>query len=97
MPEDKDCGHDKLRYRWSAKLRDFLISYPRSPDGHLVHGIFGCKRLSRDYAGPGAASFAFDPSFIDELEKRGYDLTTLRFEVRLKKCIPGEPAPAPTT
>jgi hypothetical protein len=88
-----DCRHDKLRYRWSARLRDFLISYPRSADGHLVHAVLGAKRMDADYSGPGSTRIVFEPSFTAELEARGYDLTTLKFEVRLKKCIHVDPAP----
>jgi hypothetical protein len=95
----QDCGHDKLRYRWNAKLRDFWISYPRSADGHLIAGHFGGKRMAADYGGPGPSRIVFDPSFTAELEARGYDLTTLKFEVRMKKCIHVDPpvAPAPPT
>ena len=64
----------KLRFRWSKREKDFLISFPNKPDGHLVHGFFEGYMSGQD--------------FLKELEKRGYDLTTLKFEVTRKEDVP---------
>lgn len=62
--------YQKLRGRWSAKEKDWLFSFPRKPDGHLLSGFF--------------SGYANMPELLKELEARGYDLTTLKFEIRLK-------------
>lgn len=61
----------KLTYKWSKRENDYLINYPRKCDGHLVHGFF--------------AGYTNGKEFMEELEKRGYDLKTLKFEVKLKE------------
>lgn len=43
-------------------------------DSRLLYNIFSMKRFP-----PG--SFEADPSFLDELKARGYDLTTIKFSV----------------
>jgi hypothetical protein len=60
----------KLTARWSKRERDYLYSYPDSPDGHLLYGFF--------------AGYTQGPEFLKELEARGYDMTTLRFSIELK-------------
>lgn len=82
----KRCPHDALTVRWSKRERDFLIGSPRRPDGHLAHLIFTGKRL-REAFSKGGLHNVFDPSFIDELKERGYDVETLRFSVQMKTCI----------
>lgn len=62
-----------LTARWSKRERDVLYHYPRSCDGHLLHGAFGRPMADGD-----------GMSLIEELEKRGYDLTTLRFSIKRK-------------
>lgn len=59
----------KLRVAWSAEEGDFVIHYPRSADGRLVHGALMAKRCRRDASSP--LGVAFDPSFVDELKARG--------------------------
>jgi hypothetical protein len=51
--------------------------YPRKVDGNLLHYTIGVDRYD------GFNKLA--PSFLKELEKRGYDLTTLEFTIRLKE------------
>ena len=75
---------DVLSVRWSKSEDDFVIYYPRSCDGHLVHHAF-CGERMRFEAG-NKPPFDFDPSFISELKARGYDVRTLRFSV--KRIIP---------
>lgn len=60
-------------------------------DGALLHYMLGSKRMRWRDGVP-----HFDPSFLEELETRGYDLTTLRFSVRKKQAhnaeLTGRPA-----
>lgn len=79
---------DVLSVRWSDREEDFVIRYPRRPDGHLAYGIFCADRMRSNPGWKnrlGESPWDFDPSFVKELEARGYDLTTLQFSVRLKK------------
>jgi len=66
---------NKLTLIWSKRENDFLVRYPTKPDGHLVHNLFDGKRYNR-------FDKTYDDSFVDELKKRGYDLKTLRFEIK---------------
>ena len=63
---------DKLRATWSKKERDLLFHYPL--------GI--CTKSDGHYL-----SGIFTEQFTDELDKRGYDLSTFKFEISPK---PGE-------
>lgn len=77
---------DTLKVVWSKRERDLLISYPSKPDGHLVHNVLNCKRCHPDMKG--LFGVTWEPSFIDELEARGYDLTTLKFSIKRKPTLP---------
>jgi len=61
---------NKLTYKWSKREKDFLIHFPRKCDGHLVNSFFNGHVNGKE--------------FLEELEKRGYDLTTLKFEIKEK-------------
>ena len=54
-------------------------------DSRLLHYMFSSKRYA-----PG--SFEAEASFIEELEKRGYDIETLKFSIQ--KCQPAVSADA---
>lgn len=63
-----------LKVWWCRRERDLRFSWDRHrPDGHLLHGVF-----------------AYTPCFTgrtfwEELEARGFDITTLRFSIERKK------------
>jgi hypothetical protein len=59
---------------WSPKEQDVEFHFPRSADGHMLHGAFSYAKVGRD-----------GESLLKELEARGYDLTTLRFSISLKE------------
>ena len=46
----------------------------------LLHSVLSCPRMVPDLSS--SSRFSFDPSLIDELKSRGYDLTTLKFSIR---------------
>jgi hypothetical protein len=73
---------DTLSIRWSKKENDFLIEYPNGPDGHLCYGHFCYDRPRPRYRITEEQSF--DPPFVEELKRRGYDITTLKFSVKRK-------------
>jgi hypothetical protein len=70
---DRHSGPD-VCYAWGAGIQ--------SPDARLLHSTLSAKRLTFDFP---STNTKYDLSFIEELEARGYDITTLRFSVR-KKC-----------
>jgi len=78
-----------LHVRWSKKQKDVMIKYPRSPDGHLAFGVLCSKRATPNFKLPFGVEWL--PSFTDELEARGYDITTLKLSCMLKK--PETPTP----
>lgn len=59
-----------------------------SADGHFLHHILCSDRLAHDWDAPSDASrlslTKYEPSFVKELESRGYDITTLRFSIQKK-------------
>ena len=46
-------------------------------DAHLLHNAFSCKTHN-------PINDTWDISFFEELEKRGYDMTTLKFSIQKK-------------
>lgn len=70
----------KLTVRWSKRERDFMFNAPRKVDGMLAHDVLCCPRLAVDDR--------WLSSFVEELKRRGYDVTTLRFSVELAKEMP---------
>lgn len=46
-------------------------------DARLLHYVIGSPR-----ANPYTKPLSFDPSMLDELVHRGYDLTTLKFSIQ---------------
>jgi len=78
---------DKLSVIYDKKEKDFVVKYPRRCDGalalnHLVGDILTYRIPDQEHRYP----FNWvKENFIQELEKRGYDTTTLRFSIELKK------------
>jgi hypothetical protein len=71
-----------LRARWSKRERDILYSYPRhGSEGALLHYHFGVLQPA---AFP-AARIPEGKTLLQELEERGFDLTTLRFSIAVKE------------
>lgn len=66
----------RLWARWSKRERDLLFSWDAmqsgSAHGHLLHGFFDIVQSSNG------------KSLVEELEARGFDITTLRFSIRKK-------------
>jgi hypothetical protein len=51
-------------------------------DGALLHWIIGSKRA------PAVPGREWEPSLIEELESRGYDLSTISFSIKKKESKP---------
>ncbi len=56
---------------WSKRQKDVMFHYPSKSDGHWLHCWFSWARVGIDKT-----------SFLEQLEERGYDITTLRFSVK---------------
>lgn len=96
MGKPKD-PKDELKIEWSKKENDFMVYYPSGPDGHYIHGAFFGRRLGIGAGGeptrPVVGHYTGLPNILiieelglkEELEARGYDLTTLKFSIKKKK------------
>jgi hypothetical protein len=82
---DRRVKPGRLLLRWRERPGegedpDFVVTYPRKCDGSLVMSVLFSERgfwnMGEDHR-----------SFVEELERRGYDPTTLRFSI--------DPTPAP--
>lgn len=69
-----------LSVKWNKKDNDHMINYPRSCDGHLIHDYLFTEQFNSPLR-----SGEMKPSLVKELEKRGYDLTTLKFQIKRKQ------------
>jgi len=79
-----------LKVKWSKRENDFLIYYPRRCDGALIQQKLFTESMLFDfekYRNKIETPYKMDYNFIEELEKRGYDKTTLKFEIRLKSDV----------
>jgi nitrate reductase beta subunit len=73
---------NKLRVKWSKKENDFLIYYPRKCDGHLINDrLLGSRLIYNMFK---ESKYEKEISLVDELERRGYNLKTMKFEISLK-------------
>lgn len=80
----------RLRVVWSKREKDLVFHYPRKVDGHLAHVILNSPRQKEDNEG----QIVFAPSFVQELQSRGYDISTLKFSVDLlPEAAPGTDRP----
>ena len=74
--------HKALRARWSDGLGDIAIDYQTIDDGRLLNSALCSKVVRIDDATP--SGYSWGPSLAEELEARGYDLTTLKFSIQKK-------------
>ena len=88
----------KLRIKWSKKEDDFVVYFPRKADGGwILHYIIGKRKetsfkdsVSNDKNWTRVCGLDWNPyislfevDFIGELVERGFDKTTLKFEVSI--------------
>lgn len=86
----------QLVARWGKVEGNIDLCYAWGPgvdrsDARLLNTVLSGERYRpsmKNYPG-----YEVGPSFFDELESRGYDLTTLKFSVEKKKNVP---LPTPT-
>jgi len=76
----------KLSLIYDKRQKDFVVKYPLRCDGALIMNHI-CDdilkyNINKDYP------YNFDVTNLKkELENRGYDLTTLKFSIELKKDV----------
>lgn len=81
---------DMLHAYWSAREQDLVLHHPAGPqtgaDGHMLYGALCYDKLIGGLP------------FVKELEKRGYDIKTLKFSIAKKAGHPrwAPPVTAPT-
>lgn len=85
MAIDKE---NTLYIRWSKKENDVTYCYPSSPDGRLLHYYMGSPKMTVDTSPDNPYGYTWLPSLLEELEKRGYDLKTLKFSIKKKTVAP---------
>ncbi len=74
-----------LKVKWSKREKDLLISYPKRSDGALMNHILGDILQWGGIDGRDKGWLNYERfNFIEELKKRGYDIETLKFEIKLK-------------
>lgn len=76
----------KLSLIWDKRQKDFVTKYPRKCDGGLVlsHLLGDIPRYSWEKEVKQDFPYKEWYNFKKDLEDRGYDLKTLRFEIELK-------------
>lgn len=80
---------DKLLVRWDKRQKDIYCKFPCREDGALMFNWITGQFFHFDDMAAGVNAIAeghghFGKSLHAELEARGYDITTLRFEIKRK-------------
>lgn len=74
-----------LSVKWSKRENDHTVSYPRRCDGALMNYIMGDTFIWGGIDGKDKGWLNYNRfNLLEELEKRGYDLTTLKISIKLK-------------
>jgi len=86
----KRVDMETLLVRWDKSEGDFKVWYPNRCDGgFVIEHICGehtqVGRQICDSCHHQNSHAGWEETFLKELEKRGYDLTTLRFTIKRKK------------
>jgi hypothetical protein len=84
-----------LKIFWSKKENDFMIQYPRRCDGSFIQFKFFHRQMIFDLIkyntetirNSNVLPYDKENDFIEELEKRGYDKKSMKFEIRLKDDV----------
>ena len=76
---------NKLSVIFDKRQQDFIFKYPRRCDGSLINNHICGGVLKHVMPPKKTPPFNFDTfNLVKELDRRGYDTTTLRFSVELK-------------
>lgn len=82
-------NENKLSVIYDKRQKDFVVKYPRRCDGALaMHHLVNDKLEWRLPTKENKLNYPYnweETNFIKELERRGYDTSTLKFSIELKK------------
>lgn len=70
-----DCAPDHIACRGEG--------IPKT-DANMLFDFISAKRHRTDFDNPGNRLGIYDPSFLEELEARGYDIRTLKISIEKK-------------
>lgn len=73
-----------LSARWNKRQKDILYWFPHKCDGGMLNHYLTGKRYNPC---PLHGAPKWENSLIEELEARGYDITTLKFSIQLKEEV----------
>lgn len=74
-----------LKIKWSKRDNDFKVYFPKSCDGSFIYSAFSDRLIYSHEKARKGDRFPFETeNLINQLEERGYDKTTLKFEIKLK-------------
>lgn len=77
---------NKLSYIYDKRQKDFVSRGPRTTDVNLLFYLFGdILRFDLYKYGKEVPYEVFNA--LNELENRGYDLTTIKFSIELKEPV----------
>lgn len=77
-----------LSLAWSRAQKDHVGHYPGPrADFSLLNLFFFTQRREVDTRPGCEPRVRYEPSLVEELDARGYDLTTLRFSIMLKNGV----------
>ena len=82
-----------LKVYWSKKENDFMVQYPRKCDGSLIQFKLFHQNMIFDLIKYNTETcydrqilpYKMELDLIKELVKRGYDKTSLKFEIKLNE------------
>jgi hypothetical protein len=81
-------NENTLSAYWSPRENDFVFRHPPGvqtrASAHLLHVVLNTDRPRVDCSGDGR-QIVWDPSLVKELDRRGYDVKTLRFSIMKKE------------
>lgn len=74
-----------LKVKWSKRENDLKIYFPKSCDGSFIYSAFSDRLMYSHKKALKGDRFPFETeNLLKQLEERGYDKTTLKFEIKLK-------------
>lgn len=77
-----------LKVYWSKKENDLMVQYPRRCDGHLIINLFSNILKWGGIEGESKGWLNYEEfNIVNELINRGYNKTTLKFEIRLNDDV----------
>ena len=89
----------ELKVVWSKRENGVMIYYPSKKDGNFMYGLLSTKIMASRFTDEAKKDgnrivtnqdwnpllcIVQEPSFLEQLDTRGYDLSTLKISIRKK-------------